>query len=268
MTRVLARSLVPLSLLTWGVVFTWACFSGHVARYLHPSFRPGALAAGVVFLLLAVVWPFLAGAHECSEEHHDHDHGHDDDLSAGRVGRVLLLLVPLLVCVAINPTEYSPVAIRNREQPGGGRRAEQLSPALQIQGEAIFEETPAAGMPAPPKDEVLDATVSDLNFLSDDERLRSDFTGRRVKVAGQFNSQAAGAGRYRITRMVMWCCAADATPAVVTIEGDPGPSPVDAGWMAVTGRLRFEPHLGRHIPVVKQEQTEKIDPPQEGFLFN
>lgn len=269
MTRVLARSLAPLTLLVWGGVFTWLCFSGNVARFLHPAFRPAALAAGVVLLLLGVAWPFLVRADACSEEHHDHDHGAEDQLTPGRLVRTLLLLVPLLAGVVVNPAEFSPVAIRNREQPGGGRRTAEPSAALRVQGEEIFQPEPAAaGAALPPATEVLDATVSDLNFLADDARLRADFTGRRVKVTGQFNRDGAGAGRYRITRMVMWCCAADAAPAVATIQGDPG-QPVSAGdWLEITGTLTFEPQLGRHVPVLVQERVDRVEAPREAYLVN
>jgi uncharacterized repeat protein (TIGR03943 family) len=277
MSRVITRWLTPCTLLAWGAVFTGTYFTGGVLRLLHPAFRELSAAAGITLIALALLWPFVAGG-SCGDEHHDHSH---DEVSPLRgVLRAFILVAPVVACLLVNPTGFSAVALRNREEPGGIRLTAPPSAAVQaavnastatpadatapIVGDAILEPEPAPANTG----EALDATLSDLHFLADEAKLREEFKGRLVKVVGQVSRESSSSGRYRLTRMVMWCCAADARPLAVGVTGDPGAQMQDMAWVEVTGRIQFEMFMGKPVPAVIQSSVRPVDAPAEAFLFN
>ena len=52
--RILGRILAPLTLLEWGGILTYFYFSGRIAAFLHPMFRPLVLVTGILLLITAL----------------------------------------------------------------------------------------------------------------------------------------------------------------------------------------------------------------------
>ena len=79
--KTFARILAPLTLLEWGGILTYFYFSGRIAAFLHPMFRPLVLVTGILLLITAAC---VAIFHEdeCSHEHdHEAGHGHGENLA-------------------------------------------------------------------------------------------------------------------------------------------------------------------------------------------
>ena len=115
--RILGRILAPLTLLEWGGILTYFYFSGRIAAFLHPMFRPLVLVTGVLLLITALCVAIFheeecARDHEQSEEH-DHSHSHDR-LSFGGFLAFFILLLPLALAATISPDSYGANLIKNR----------------------------------------------------------------------------------------------------------------------------------------------------------
>ena len=123
--KTFARILAPLTLLEWGGILTYFYFSGRIAAFLHPMFRPLVLVTGILLLITALCVAIFREEecthdhdHEDSEEHRtdeDHEHGHSHDrLSFGGLLAFLVLLLPLALAARISPDSYGANLIKNR----------------------------------------------------------------------------------------------------------------------------------------------------------
>jgi uncharacterized repeat protein (TIGR03943 family) len=123
--KTFARILAPLTLLEWGGILTYFYFSGRIAAFLHPMFRPLVLVTGILLLITALCVAIFREEecthdhdHEHSEEHRhdeDHEHGHSHDrLSFGGFLAFLILLLPLALAARISPDSYGANLIKNR----------------------------------------------------------------------------------------------------------------------------------------------------------
>jgi uncharacterized repeat protein (TIGR03943 family) len=128
--KIFARILAPLTLFEWGGILTYFYFSGRIAAFLHPMFRPLVLVTGVLLIITALCVAIFH-EEECAHDH-DHEHGrehekereHDDDglqhghyhnrLSLGGFLAFLILLLPLALAAKISPDSYGANLIKNR----------------------------------------------------------------------------------------------------------------------------------------------------------
>jgi uncharacterized repeat protein (TIGR03943 family) len=116
--RSLGRILAPLTLLEWGGILTYFYFSGRIAAFLHPMFRPLVLITGILLLITAVCVAVFrekecGHEHEHAEDRHEHSHSRDR-LSLGSLLAFLILLLPLALAAKISPDSYGANLIKNR----------------------------------------------------------------------------------------------------------------------------------------------------------
>jgi uncharacterized repeat protein (TIGR03943 family) len=184
---------------------TW---NGSYLHYVKPSLLPFLVSAGVVILalgLIAIVRDVRAVA------------GHaDHDVHADHAGRSpWLLLLPVLAIFLVAP-------------PALGADAVSRSVSVAPQRSAVnFPPLPAGPVPAlRMSDFVTRAVWDDAGSLN----------GRQVRLLG-FVVHGDHGVTY-LARLVMACCAADATPMKVRLEGRSGLAtlPQD-GWFEVRGQL-------------------------------
>src|SRR6202035_3132714 len=78
---------------------------------------------------------------------------------------------------------------------------------------------------------------TDLLYAETQEPLRKTITGKTVEVVGQYLGRAND--QFKLVRMFIWCCAADARPIYVPVEVS-GPVDVsDMEWVKVTTTVEF-----------------------------
>jgi hypothetical protein len=124
--KTLGRILAPLTLLEWGGILIYFYYSGRIAAFLHPLFRPLVLATGILLVLTAVCVAIFQ-EDDCSHTSHDHDHEPDfaedeqdqhthshGSLSVRRFLAFLILLLPLALAAKISPDSYGANLINNR----------------------------------------------------------------------------------------------------------------------------------------------------------
>jgi uncharacterized repeat protein (TIGR03943 family) len=191
-------------LVVLGATAVWLWWSGEALNYVRPGLAPFLLAGGVVVVLLGLLPPLgLLGEQAAS---HADGHRHK-----ARVG--WLLLVPVLVVMLVQPAALGSYAVSSRSVvPGGGDGG---FPPLAA---------PVRGAVPMSMAEFVTRAVRDPG---------RSLAGVRVRLVG-FVAPSDGVGGYRLTRFVIFCCAADAEALQAVVRGDPAPRARDQ-WLEVEG---------------------------------
>jgi uncharacterized repeat protein (TIGR03943 family) len=194
-------------LVVLGATAVWLWWSDDALNYVRPGLAPYLLAGGVVVVLLGLLPPLgLLGEQTAgpADGHGGHHH-------RARVG--WLLLVPVLVVMLVQPAALGSYAVSSRSVvPGGG------------DGQYPPLAAPVRGAVPMPMAEFVTRAIRDPD---------QSLAGVRVRLVG-FVAPGEGAGGYRLTRFVIFCCAADAEALQAVVRGDPTPRTRDQ-WLEVEG---------------------------------
>jgi uncharacterized repeat protein (TIGR03943 family) len=109
--------------------------------------------------------------------------------------------------------------------------------------------------------------VTDLLFSENEESLRKEFAGKTIEVIGQY-LPGSKSNEFKIVRMLIVCCAADARPIAVPVQAQKAVSIADMSWVKVIGTAEFrESGNGKAKVTFKATEIEPTDPPQEAMLY-
>ncbi|WP_327696095.1 TIGR03943 family putative permease subunit [Streptomyces sp. NBC_00459] len=239
-----------LLLLTGGAVLRIALFSELYLRYVQEGLRPYLVVSGVVLVLLGVVAAVTRGRGE--HEQHDHDDDHDDDgghdhgdgHDHGHGSRVAwLLTLPALALLLFPPPAL------------GSYSADREAAQRAAQGVGTFPAL-AAGNP-------LELTVGEFSSRAIFDSGRS-LKGRTVRLTGFVTHGDDGA--WYVTRLLVSCCAADASTSKVEIRD--ADAPVTDTWVTVTGTWVPKGKLGSDAawpPVLDAGSVKKVAEPSNPY---
>jgi uncharacterized repeat protein (TIGR03943 family) len=295
MTPLFNRWLPGVTLLVWSGVLLFSCWTGRILNFVVPLFRTASLLAGIAMLLMAGCFLFFpAVASCCDDERCGHPLGRN---KFGRLLTFLILIAPISAAAMFSPSSFSLSTAMNRgvatSLDGLGRRSSSLAPPPPVVAQNTDNPTepplptqdgsqPAAS--ASPdqstsdadqylprsKDGNIEVQVIDLLYAAQDDSMRADFNGKTVETIGQLmpdDSHNVSGNRFKLMRMFMWCCAADAKPIAALVEGPTKPSQPDMAWVKVVGKVTFPIEGGRVIPVLQAVSVQQVDPPAETMLY-
>jgi uncharacterized repeat protein (TIGR03943 family) len=231
-------------LLALGATAVWLWHSGEALNYVRPSLAPLVLAAGAVLLALGLLPPLgLLGARAAGPAGGAGGHRH-----RARVG--WLLLVPVLVVLVIQPAALGSYAVSSRSVvPGGGG------------GDYPPLAAPVRGAVPMPMAEFVTRAVRDPN---------QSLTGVRVRLVGFVAPAEANDGGYRLTRFVIFCCAADAEALQTIVRGDQLPRTRDQ-WLQIEGTWQPHPPAPEDPspppPVLNADTVQPITPPRPPYEY-
>jgi uncharacterized repeat protein (TIGR03943 family) len=194
-------------LVVLGATAIWLWWSGQALNYVRPGLVTWLGVGGVVVVLLGLLPPLgLLG------EHTDAGHTSGHHQHRARVG--WLLLVPVLVVMLVQPAALGSYAVSGRAAVPGG-------------GDGGFDPLAAPVRGAVP--------MSMAEFVTRAERdPAQSLAGVRVRLVGFVAPSEGKEGGYRLTRFVIFCCAADAEALQVDVRGDRTPRARDQ-WLEVEG---------------------------------
>ena len=217
MTDDQTRSLL---LVVLGATAVWLWWSGEALNYVRPGLTPWLLAGGVVVLLLGLLPPLGLLGRETAQAD-----GHGGHRHRGRVG--WLLLVPVLVVMVVQPAALGSYAVASRSAVPGG-------------GDGGFDPLAAPVRGAVPLSmaEFVTRAVRDPD---------QSLAGVRVRLVGFVAPSEGQEGGYRLTRFVIFCCAADAEALQAVVRGDPTPRARDQ-WLEVEGTWQPRPPAAEDDP--------------------
>jgi len=293
MTALFNRWLPGFTLLAWSTVLLWFYESGRIASFLIPAFRTNVLLAGLAMLAMACCFLFLPAVANCCD---DERCGHP--LGRAKVGRFVtfgVLILPVVTAAMVSPQNYGASTILNKGIVTDASQLVSRNGAQKVPGPAAQSSDPTepalptkSGQPAPaaaatpstdtaadqylPKDKDgnIQVQVIDLLYAAQDTSMRADFDGKTVATIGQLMPDDAhnGAGnRFKLMRMFMWCCAADARPIATLVQAATLPTAPSMAWVKVVGKVTFPVEGGRSIPVLQASSVQQVDPPQETMLY-
>jgi uncharacterized repeat protein (TIGR03943 family) len=196
-----------LLLVVLGATAVWLWWSGQALNYVRPGLAPWVLAGGVVVGLLGLLPPLgLLGQETAQADRHGSHH------HRGRVG--WLLLAPVLVVMLVQPAALGSYAVSGRAAVPGS-------------GDGGFDPLAAPVRGAVP--------MSMAEFVTRAERdPAQSLAGVRVRLVGFVAPSEGQEGGYRLTRFVIFCCAADAEALQAVVRGDSTPRARDQ-WLEVEG---------------------------------
>ena len=100
-----------------------------------------------------------------------------------------------------------------------------------------------------------------------EESLRKMFTGKTVEVIGQYLPGKTGT-EFKLVRMFIVCCAADARPLAVPVNSGEPYKASDMGWVKVVGKPVYTLEDGGRAKVtLKADFVTPIDPPADAMLY-
>ncbi|MEV4412651.1 TIGR03943 family protein [Catellatospora sp. NPDC049609] len=236
-------------LLLLGGAILKASLTDMYLRYVKAGLQPFLIAAGALLVVAAVmtIWYDLRHGStldtECadgSHEHPDSSHGHREP----RVG--WLLIAPVLGLLLVAPPAL------------GSYAAGQAGSALSSQQVSDFPALPDGD---PARISVLDYAT---RAIFDEGRSIGD---RQIRVTG-FLSAGPDGGQL-LTRMILSCCAADARPIKVGMNGGVPRGLTDDSWVEITGKYSdqrgTDPVNGDDIPFIEVLEWRTVPAPAEQY---
>jgi len=262
-------------LMVWGVVLLYFQLSGRIASYLHPAFHLYvAISGGVLVFLSAALLLTFPKDHDgdsCCE-----DHDHSSHFFSGGIASLLILVVPLLAATKISQSSFGATAVKNRgvvshiaDLPG---YTPAFEPALPNHDGTVGEATlmdPSLYLRKNDSGQIL-AELIDLVYAAGDADLLGDFENQEVELVGQFLPARTGnssGDRFRLVRMFVMCCAADARPVGISIQDNQALNSPEMTWVKVRGKATFPVEGGRRTPLVIAESVTETEPPRESFVY-
>ncbi|MER7837346.1 TIGR03943 family protein [Streptomyces sp. NPDC096040] len=209
-------------------------FSDLYLRYVQVSLRPYLITSGTVLILLGITTAVLRSRTVHEDGHHHHNHG-------PRIA--WLLTLPALALLLFPPPALGSYS--------AGREAAQRA----AQGAGAFPALPA-GNPVP-------LTLAEFSSRAIYDSGRS-LKGRTVRMTG-FVTHGSD-GTWYLTRLMVTCCAADATTSKVEIRGED--APVTDTWVTVTGTWHPKGKLGSDAawpPVLDAKSTRTVKQPSDPY---
>ena len=247
-----------LLLLVGGAVLRISLFSELYLRYVQAALRPYLVISGSLLILLGLVAAVRGMRHGDDEGHDDHDedeghgeeaehdHGHSHSHSHGGPRIAWLLTLPALALLLFPPPALGSYSA-SREEAQRAAQGVGTFPAL------------AAGNPL----EISVVQYSSRAIYDTGHSLK----GRTLRMTG-FVTHGSN-GTWYLTRLLVTCCAADATISQVEIRGDASDgAPQTDSWVTVTGTWIPKGKLGTDgawPPVLKATVVKQVKEPADPY---
>ncbi|MFI5475235.1 TIGR03943 family putative permease subunit [Streptomyces cacaoi] len=239
-------------------------FTDEYLRYVKEGMRPLLVASGVLLVVLGVAEAWAAppkegpGESGPGESRHGHEepgesaHGHEEHGHEGHghdhsgVPRVAwLLLLPVLSLLF-----YAPPAL------GSYTASREPAKAVAVQEDA-FDPLPATSP--------LPITLTDFTQRVQQDRSRA-IRGRAVVMTGFVTPAPRKQDGWYLTRIIVSCCAADASSVKVLVQGIAAPK-ADT-WVNVTGTWQGSGTLGTSSAAVALDArgVQKVRKPPNAYM--
>lgn len=240
-----------LTLLLFGLSITIATATGRYLNYVRPSMFWLLMLSGLVIVALALTGIAADGRAWDEESDDELDQGLRDDAEGGsghghhHVHRAAwLLLVPVLLLLFCAPPALGP-----QDTQSAVMNAAQLQPSES----SAFPPLPAGDAPTISLHDFQNRAVEDTAGTLDRDVTVTAYVGR-------LNS------RLVLSRMMIWCCVADARPIHIELEGTPE-LPAEGSW--VTAVVRLVPGTAtrdrKYTPLARLVSAHQVPQPTPAY---
>ena len=248
----------------WGAVMLYFYGSGRIEHYLTEKgpFRTQCLVAGIGLVLLAVVnlVRTLRGTAD------------DDSHSAPGLKQALWLVgmlgVPLVVATLRTPDRYSDafIVMKTRAAPVA---PVPVAPAAAKIPEFTVQELERISGGRTTEGNIPLGLADVFQLAGQPPDVRAVLESVRIETLGQVIRDPVSPTRWRLTRLLITCCAADARAVSVAVEPACDTNTWRAlGWYRATGTLRVEEDsASQPVPVFKIESMTPSEPPRNLMMW-
>jgi uncharacterized repeat protein (TIGR03943 family) len=246
------RWLYPSIFASWTAYLVYLLASQRYIVFLRPEF--GLLLALAHFIALA----FLLAAVTRSDK---------AAVDLSRILRALVLLVPIVYAVVMPDTKLGQQAFKARFVGTANGSVRQGPAALSSQGAKKPPDSPpamgdpSAGQGRPPEKTILELyqnpnlykghRVVVTGMMMHDEQLKPHFGGRATAVY----------------RFLITCCAADALPLAIALDGNLTDAFANDQWVAVEGVFDIERIKDKPVPLITELRIKPVKAPTIPYLF-
>jgi uncharacterized repeat protein (TIGR03943 family) len=204
-------------------------------RYVQPGMGKWLLIAGVLVMAIGAFTLVQSLRNADLEEAHGHDHE-----DSHKVGVGWLLLAPIAALLLVAPPTL------------GAYGVDRAASVNITQGKSTFKRLPKNAAARP---------MTLLEYVQRGfDHNGASFNGAQIELTGFVAGTQQGG--FRLARYQIACCAADATPVVVDIEGASGTAPAKDEWVTVTGTFR---RGGGEIPRLFATTISDISAPEDPY---
>jgi uncharacterized repeat protein (TIGR03943 family) len=303
-----AKFLNGITLLGLGGVLISFCLNGRIDQYLHPLFRPWVLVGGIAFCVTGTIYLLAKKSMNCCLDGECvHTNRQSSIRAAVALGVIVMPLaagaflskdaydkqavlnrgfvqdvskLPIRNATYQNNQSIPPGALgadqdeRASAEPPLPQNQEAATPPKTLakstnsaeQNQANVDEGSEQFLPRAADGNVM-LEVTDLLYGENEDSLRKEFRGKTVEVIGQYLPGTKG-NEFKIVRMLIVCCAADARPIAVPVQMEKPVSIADMSWVKVTGVPEYQENGTAKAKVtLKAVQVEPTDPPQDAMLY-
>ncbi|MFG2040129.1 TIGR03943 family putative permease subunit [Dactylosporangium sp. NPDC048998] len=234
-------------LLLIGGTLIRTAWTGTYVRYVKPGLHWYLIAAGAVLVAVAVVNLVRlyrpAGTDVHAGEHPGDGHGHGH--AHGGFEPSWLLVAPALALLLVAPPALGSYAASH--------------------GGTALNAAPTSDFPPLPDGDPVRISMLDYAGRAVFDKGRT-LAGRRVTLSGFV--LADGDRRY-LARMVITCCAADARPVKIGLDGAVPPDAAADTWLEVTGtyspRTDTDPIDGEPVPYLTVTAAHPVAAPKQPY---
>ena len=239
-----------LIIIVWGCVMVYFYESGRIEHYLTDkgSFRLQCLLGGLGLVILGSInlWFTLS-----ADAFKDHD---GSPGTVWTVGKMLVLVVPLTLAVLGTSDRYSDAFLMRKFQAAPPATA---SAAARPGGFSINELERLCGGRTVGGDIPL-GLEQVWQLASQPDDVRAVIESVRIETVGQIVRDPTDPTRWKLSRLVITCCAADARGVAIALAFDGDPSEWQAlGWYRTVGRVALD---SNGVPVFKVESVTPAEP--------
>lgn len=234
--------------------------SGRIDHYLTANgpFRFQCLLAGVGLCLLAVVNLGLV----LFGKAFNHQHGVKSRNSL--LGEFVWMGIPLVLAIRFTPDRYSDAFLMAKYQAAPPIEVA----AVPASGGFTLAELERLGYGRNAEGNIpLD--LDDLTHLArESDAVLKVLEGVRIETSGQLVRDAADPTRWRLSRLVVTCCAADARGVSLPLVAPGDPSLWrQLGWYRAIGRIGMEDSVGIQLLVFQVESLMPTEPPRRIMAY-
>jgi uncharacterized repeat protein (TIGR03943 family) len=231
-----------LLLLVGAAVLRISLFSALYLRYVQSGLRPYLVVSGALLVLLGVAAGVRAAREMPDEDEDPHGHGHHHTHPTGP-RLAWLLTFPAAALLLFPPPALGSYSAAREDAQRAAR------------GVGTF--------PALPDDNPVDLSVTSFTSRAIYDSGRS-LKGRTVRLTGFVTH--GDDGTWYVTRLLVSCCAADATTSKVRIRG--ATAPATDTWVTVTGTWRPKSKPGSMAgwpPVLDTKNVKEVEAPPDPY---
>jgi uncharacterized repeat protein (TIGR03943 family) len=153
----------------------------------------------------------------------------------------------------------TPGAQPNQDLASSGG-ADQANPAVSSPDDGSSQYLPKAA------DGNVALEVTDLLYAESEDSLRKMFSDKTIEVLGQY-LPGSDSGQFKLVRMFIVCCAADARPIAVPVQVSVPANVAEMSWVKVIGKATYAKKGDRLHVILKADSVEPSDPPAEAMLY-